>query len=176
MHLVQCLRGIVPLHLIAVLEEQVTILDGMVAVLPLVHRVVLRCPRTHGHLLVVFLVIVTDSVVGGDIRTIVGVELCTVGNRQEGVVDDTTGKRRKTVHLRDVVVVLQCRLEEVVTGGESANDTEATDKFQYILFHILSVFRSLLLRQSCRNVTAGLSLSSSQAVCALWRWSADCCR
>ena len=62
-HLVQCLRRIVPQNLIAVLEEQVTILNSVIANIPLVDRIVLRCPRTSSHLLIIVVVVVRDSVV-----------------------------------------------------------------------------------------------------------------
>ena len=74
-HLVQGLAGIVPFHLVDVLEEEVTVLDGMIARLPLVDGVRLRCPATGSHLLVVVAVVVGHSIVGGyvtDRRTVVG--------------------------------------------------------------------------------------------------------
>ena len=139
-HLVQGLAGIVPFHLVDVLEEEVTVLDGMIARLPLVDGVRLRCPATSGHLLVVIVIVVRDSVVGSHVsdgRTI-------VRQHQEGVVNQTTGKCRVVIHLRDVLNVLQCRGCQVVAGGEGCGSTAADQTcnkhiLHIIDFHILSL-------------------------------------
>ena len=137
-HLIESRIGIVPQNVITLAEEKVAIHDGMVAVVPLADSVVTGSPSTERHFLIVVAVVICDSIIGGHIgRNAIRSRSETVsidGNNQECVVNQTTGENRVVVNLIDVLVVLHCRLKEVVTSSErQCGSTEKDDIFK---FHI----------------------------------------
>ena len=133
MHLIHNLRRGVPHHLIGILQEQIQILDGMIACIPLVNWVVVRLPEVErrSHLLVIVVNVVDDRIVGGHIRHVRRILL--VWQHQVGIVHDTTCELRIRVDITDIMIILNSWLEEVVTGCE--NDGSHTENENILKFH-----------------------------------------
>ena len=112
-HFVQHAARVAPLHLVAVFEHQVAVLYGMVAH-PLAHGVHRGRPRSCCHALILVAAIVGHGIVGGH----VGRRILVVGQQQVGIVEQAACEGRVAIHLVQLQVVLQCRLEEVGARGE----------------------------------------------------------
>ena len=116
--IVQCIEHVrlSPFYLVAVSQHDVTIVDCIVTVAPLVNWIHLSSPRTCSHAEIIACQIVGDGIICCQVT----LRACLIRQQNIGICQDSLCKRRLLIHRLKLALVLGSRFEQIIAAGENS--------------------------------------------------------